>query len=822
LKRVLLCAPSAVDEEHDVTTEPAWAFADLLRRYRRTAGLTQEELAERAGLSARALRNLESGASQVPRRDTVALLATALNLSLDARARLEASVGRQRFLSSAAEKHTAPLPLALRPMPASNLLTPLTPIIGREHEEAAVVHLLRRGDVRLVTLTGPGGVGKTRLGLQVAAELADRFPDGVWFVRLSRLTDPALVLPAIAQTLGLRETGSLPIEEVLREYVRTRQVLLLLDNFEQVVGAASAVAELLAISPDLKVLVTSRTPLHLRGEKEYLVPPLGLPSADEVQHPPAPERLSQYSAVALFIERARDALSDFQVTNATAPAVAEICARLDGLPLAIELAAAKVKLLPPPALLKRLERRLPVVTGGPRDLEERQQTMGNTLAWSYDLLQPEEQRLFQRLGVFVGGWALETAETVCTAPEGAEPLGLDVLEGLSALVDQSLVQQQTRETDNEAGGEPRFAMLHVIREHALERLRASGEEEAVRRAHATCFLALAVEAGPHLFRVEQVEWLGRLEREHNNVRAALGWAQERGEVEIGMRLATAMWGFWWQRGPFSEGRSWLEEFLALGAEDSTVPAGVRARAHLGVGRLALGQGDSETAKAALEAALALARAVGDQRTTASTLDSLGILATHQSDVQRATAYFEEDLAVARALGDSGSIARSLNNRGVLAYFQGRWVESATAFEEALVLSRALGNRLRMASCLMGLGWVATHQGDLGRAVVLEREALTLYWELGYKRRSAEALESLAMTAGVAGQGERAAHLLGVVATLRETIGAPQSKALRKDMDQALAEARAALGEEAWAAAFASGQALSLEEAIAEALGEESD
>jgi non-specific serine/threonine protein kinase len=713
------------------------------------------------------------------------------------------------------------LPLKTLDRHTHNLPIQPTALVDREDGVASLTAWLRRSDVRLVTLTGPGGVGKTRLGLQVAAELSDTFADGVWYVRLSRLTDPALVLPTIAQTLGLHETGSQPSEEVLQEHVRTRQLLLLLDNFEQVVGAAPSVANLLATSPALKVLVTSRVMLHLRGEKEYVVPPLGLPSAAEAQHLPAPERLSQYAAVALFIERARDAMPDFQVTNATAPAVAEICARLDGLPLALELAAARVKVLPPPALLQRLDHQLPLLTGGARDLEARQQTMRNTLAWSYGLLAPHEQRLFRRLGVFVGGWTLEVAEAVCTAPQGAEPLGMDLLEGLSALVDQSLVQQQSLATNGEMGGELRFGMLHVIREHALEQLRMSGEEDALRRAHANCFLALAKEAGPHLFRVEQVDWLGRLEREQSNVRAALGWAREHGEVALGLRLATAIWGYWWQRGPFSEARGWLDEFLALDAELSAVPADVRAQARLGVGELALGQGDAAAARVALEAALVLARAAGDQRTMAEALGSLGILATHQDDAQVAKAYLEEGLSVARALGDSRSIARLLNNLGVLAYFRGEWPDATERFEEALALSQALGNRLRTASCLMSLGWVATHQGDLERAVALEREALTLFWALGNQRRSAEALESLAMTAGVAGEGVRAARLLGTVAAMRETIGAPQSEALRKDMDQAVVAARAALGEEGWAAAFAASQALSLEEAIAEALGEAS-
>jgi predicted ATPase/class 3 adenylate cyclase len=694
---------------------------------------------------------------------------------------------------------------------AHNLPVQPTALVDREDGVASITGWLRTSEVRLVTLTGPGGTGKTRLGLQVAAELSDTFADGVWFVRLSRLTDSALVLPTIAQTLGLRETGSQPIEDVLREHMRTRHLLLLLDNFEQVVAAAAPVAELLATSPGLKVLVTSRTALHLRGEKEYLVPPLGLPSADEARHLPAPERLSQYAAVALFIERARDAKPDFQVTNAMAPAVAEICARLDGLPLALELAAAHVKLLPPPALLQRLERRLPVLTGGARDLEERQQTMRNTLAWSYSLLAADEQRLFQRLGVFVGGWTLEAAEAVCVTPEQAEPLGLNPLETLGALLDHSLIQQ--REED----GEARFGMLQVIREFAMEQLETSGEADAMHRAHAGYIVALLEEADSHLCQAEQLEWFGRLELERNNVRAALRWARERGEVALGLRLAAAMWGFWWQRGPFSEARSWLESLLAQEAEPSATLADVRPRALFGAGELALGQGDAAVAQTRFAAALTLAREVGDRRTAAEALGSLGILAAHQHDVQRATVCLEESLAIARELGSSRSAARALNNLGVMAYFEGAWAEAVACFEEALTLSRSQGDRFRTASCLMSLGWVATHQRDLERALALGREALTLFWALGNERRAAEALESLAMSAGAAGRGEQAARLLGATAARREIIGAPQSSALRRDTEHAVEAARAAVGEEAWASAFAAGRALSLEEAVAEAL-----
>ncbi len=404
----------------------------------------------------------------------------------------------------------------------SNLPVQPTPLLGREEQVAALTALLRRDGARLVTLTGPGGIGKTRLAVQVAAELIEDFPDGVWFVRLSRLVDPALVLPTIAQTLGLKEQGSTPFAETLRAHLTEKRLLLLLDNVEQVVAAASEVARLLEACAGVKALVTSRIPLRLRGEREYALAPLPLPERGSGQ---LARELSQYAAVALFIERAQAARADFTVTAANAPAIAEICARLDGLPLAIELAAARVKLLPPEALLARLVHSLTLLTGGARDLEERQQTMRAAIAWSEDLLTPEERSLFRRLAVFAGGATLEAVEAVCLAPTGAEPLDLDALEGLGALVDQSLVQQRAEEGED---GEPRFGMLQVIHEYALERLAASGETsgeaEALRRAHAAYYLALAERAKPVLFGPEEGVWVKRLEREHDNLRAALAWA----------------------------------------------------------------------------------------------------------------------------------------------------------------------------------------------------------------------------------------------------------------------------------------------------------
>jgi predicted ATPase len=413
----------------------------------------------------------------------------------------------------------------------NNLPIQPTPLLGREQAVAVVCALLRQDAVRLVTLTGPGGVGKTRLGLQVAAELVDDYTDGVWLVRLSRLVDPTLVLPTVAQTLGLQEQGSQPLAETLRAHVADKRLMLVLDNFEQVVQAANEVAGLLAASPGLTVLVTSRLPLRLRGEKVYPVSPLALLESGQA----TPERLAQVAAVALFIERARDAKPDFVVTAANAPALAEVCACLDGLPLAIELAAARVRLLPPEALLARLAGQLQLLSGGARDLEERQRTMQATIAWSEELLSPQERVLFRRLAIFVGGCTLDAAETVCAAPEGVEPLHLDMLEGLSALVDQNLVQQR------EEGGEPRFAMLHVIREYALERLEASEggteggtEVDTLRRTHAAYYVAFAERAWSALSAAVEgddlVAHVKRLRPEQDNLRAALACLRAQAEA----------------------------------------------------------------------------------------------------------------------------------------------------------------------------------------------------------------------------------------------------------------------------------------------------
>jgi predicted ATPase/DNA-binding CsgD family transcriptional regulator len=568
-----------------------------------------------------------------------------------------------------------------------------------------------------------------------------------------------------------------------------------------------------------------------------------LPLPDPAQLPP-PQRLAQYAAVALFVRHAQDADAAFALTNATALAIAAICARVDGLPLAIELAAARVRVLPPPALLARLQRQLPVLTGGARDLPERQQTLRATLAWSENLLSSEERRLFRRLAVFVGSFTLAAAEAVCAAPDGAEPLGVEVVDGLGALVDQSLVQRwsvgQDGTDEEEGGGEARFRLLYVIREYALERLensaggsasQAGQEAEALRRAHAVYFLALAERAEPELLGPAQVVWLDHLEREHDNFRAALAWAQARPgtEAEQGLRLAAALEPFWFARGHLREGRAWTEGLLDVVAPHQgagatmhgEVSAAVWARALTAAGWLAPFTGeDYGPTVARLEAAVASARAAGDLRTAAIALNGLGAAAYFHGDLARSALRSEESLVLAREAGSVGDVALILSHLADVALHQGDVARATALSEEALTLSRRAGELQAEVNTLCTLGQLARQGGDLATAFALQRQGLALAWERADPRCVADTLEYLVNVVGAAGNGEQAARLLGAATALREAIGAPGPSVERAMTEQAVAEARRALGEEAWAEAFAAGRAMTLEEAIAEALGED--
>src|SRR6266566_7380693 len=487
---------------------------------------------------------------------------------------------------------------------ANNLPIQPTPFIGRAQEVQECLHLLRRDEVRLLTLTGPGGIGKTRLALQVAAQLSDLFPDGLYFVNLAPLRDPGLVLPTIAQALDLQELAEHPLLDLVKAFLREKQLLLLLDNFEQVVSAALQVAELLAACPRLKVLVTSRMGLHVQAEQEFAIPPLCVP---DPRQPPEVVALAQYDALALFIQRAQATRPAFQLSHANARAVAEICLRLDGLPLAIELAAARIKLLPPQALLARLTPRLTILSSGARDVPERQQTLRNTIAWSYQLLEAQEQRLFRRLSVFVGGCTLQAIETMGAALDG-EAGG--VFEGVACLLDQSLLQQT-----ESRGEEPRLVMLETIREYAWEGLEALGERETTCQAHAAYYVALTEQAEPELDGPQPAVWLERLEREYDNLRAALQWSLEQageGEAkqrqELALRLVAGLGLFWKGRGHYREGRDFLERALA---GSTAVAAPLQVKALQVAAHLAFQQGDLDRAEALFEECLPRCRDLGD-------------------------------------------------------------------------------------------------------------------------------------------------------------------------------------------------------------------
>ena len=766
------------------------SFGQLLRNYRRRIGLTQEELAERARLSARAISDLERGINQSPRLTTVRLLEEALQLEAADAARLRAAAqppsvevhatDHQQEISSARRKS---LPLLL------------SSFIGRERELTEVRQLLEHA--RLVTLTGAGGVGKTRLAVHVGDHLSDAYADGVWLIELAPVTDPALVPQTVASALGVQEQPRRALSETLAEWLNPRELLLLLDNCEHVLAAcAELVDALLAACPNLRILATSREPLHLMGEFAWRVPSLSLP--DPKRLPPT-EHLTSYDAIRLFVERATAIRSDFTLTDQNATALVQVCHHLDGIPLALELAAARVEVLTVEQLAARLGHGLGLLTGGARTALPRQRTLRATVDWSYQLLTEPERALLRRLATFAGGWTLEAAEAICWGDGIEERVVLDLL---AALVGKSLVQMEDR------NGEARYRLLETVREYAREKLQDSADEAVVRQRHLVWFLGLAERLAREAKGPDQRALADRAEQEHDNIRAALEWsAADTNDIEAGLRLVAAMRWFWAQRGFHREGRAWYSTFLAR-ARGRTTP---RAWALREAGYLALRQGDCSASMPLLEESLALCRELGDRTGVTAALVALGEVLYAQEDFSRGKLVAEDAVVLAREIGDWHWLHDALCRLGDITYHLGEYSQALACYEETLSVSQQHRYPHGIGSGLRGLGQLATIRGDYQKAGALLGESLAVFIELKDRRCGGRCLQALACVASELGQAERVARLLGVAEALRDAVGLVEPP-LQADYEAAAA-ARAALGKESFSALWAEGRSMTLAEAV---------
>lgn len=733
---------------------------------------------------------------------------------------------------------------------ASNLPAAGTALVGRTKERAALKELLSKTEVRLVTVTGPGGIGKSRLAIEAARESAECFAGGVSFVPLATVSDPSLVILAIAQTLGIHESAGTPATDALKEYLRdsTEPTLLVVDNFEQLMAAAPTLSELLVLAPSLKLLVTSRAPLHISNEREFPVTPLALPDAKAAQTASA-ETLSQCPAVALFVQRAAAVKPDFTLTDENAAPVAEICSRLDGLPLAIELAAARVKLLAPAAMRTRLASRLQLLTGGARDLPARQQTLRQALDWSYDLLTETERKMFRRLAVFVGGCTLGAAESVCDA---RQDLGIDMLEGMASMVDKSLIRQAEQKD-----GEPRFTMLETIREYGLAKLAECGEEALTRRAHAAYCLVLAEEGAVDDLSGNRTGWRDEFEAEHDNFRAALSWLEETRDAKWGLRLGIALFRFWEMREYLSEGREWLGRMLSL--ENAEGATNSRMRTLFAAGVLAAEQGDYAAATKLVQESAELARTLGDKRSIAIALNAHAVNARDGGDAAGSRALFDESLVLWRELGDRAALARglsnlanvvklqrdfakanvlyqecltifrevgdepgyawALNHKGDVCRDQGDPIEARNLYEQSLAAFRRIGDAWGIAGSLADLGTLAREEGQFAAADAALRESLQMFRRLEHKRGIARVIEAFAGLAAARGEAAWALRLAGAAAALRQSMGSPLVAADQARLEWSLGPARKILSTEAARTAWLEGWVMPMERVVEEVLSE---
>lgn len=810
------------------------SFGQCLKAYRKARDLTQEELAELVGCASESIRKMEAN-RQRPSKYLAGLIATQLGLTPEE---------HKAFVHLARSRLGA---LALQEPPVASqhtvvgLPSQLTSLIGRVKEIDDVCGLLRGSEVRLLTLTGPGGVGKTRLAMQVATEIIDHFPEGAFFIDLTAINKPGLVAASIAQALRIQETGERQVMKHICAFLHNKRLLLVLDNFEHLLPAASHIAELLEATPGLSILVTSRAVLHLYGEHEFTVPPLAIP---DLAHLPPSDQLAQYDAVQIFIERAQAVKAGFTITEGNAHSIAEICTRLDGLPLAIELAAAHSKLLSPHSILARLEDRFTLLATAAPNLPERHQTLHNTIDWSYGLLSETEQTLFRRLGVFVGGFTLDAAKTVCEEPGSAG----SILDGIASLLDRSLLQR----TDD-CNDDSRFLMLETIRTYALEQLKSSGESEALYKRHLAFYLEMAKEASPQSVGLNCWAHLEHLETERGNLRAATQWALDQALGDTVVQMCSALVHFWYIFGQPGEIHQWLETVLGLDLQPAVRAGALGLMGYV----LAFMQIDYRHAETYYEQALSLWRELGDLRNESDILCQMGTLMMERGEYARSRLLHEESLAIREKMGDQDGVigireslgvvlmrlgeldgaeqifqesldwwqargetlatAFVFNYLGATALYQGNYEQSRAMHEQALAVWQAAGDTRGVSAALNALGPVALYQGQVEQAKAYLKESLRLRWACQDYDGIAWNLERLAEVAFAQEQLDRGARLWGSAEGLRESINSPLFPVERCRYEKPFAEARARLGESAWALAHFAGRTMPIEQAVISAL-----